>query len=69
VLQLGTQPPVPRKEAQQLPPHFWAHVYFGPYLLWPSGRPSQQLLSSCLERLHQYVYRNCKMHSFYLLIL
>jgi len=22
---------------------------FGPYLLWPNGRPSQQLLSSCLR--------------------
>jgi len=23
---------------------------FGPYLFWPNGRPSQQLLSSCLLR-------------------
>jgi len=26
---------------------------FGPYLLWPNGRPSQQLLSSC------YVMKLC----------
>ena len=32
--------PVPRKEAQQ-PPHF-----FGRWLLWLNGRPSQLLLSS-----------------------
>jgi len=25
---------------------------FGPYLLWPNGRPSQQLLSSCYLILH-----------------
>ena len=29
-------------------PHFSAYVYFGPCLLWPNGRPSQQLPSSCL---------------------
>jgi len=28
-------------------PHFSAHVYFGLCLLWPKGRPSHQLLSSC----------------------
>jgi len=27
------------------PPHFLAHVY---HLSWSNGRPSQQLLSSCL---------------------
>jgi len=32
---VGTQPP-------QQP-----HPTFGPCLLWPNGRPSQQLLSSC----------------------
>ena len=26
---------------------------FGPYLLWPNGRPSQQLLSSCYDLLQQ----------------
>jgi len=31
-----------RKEAQQLP-------LFGLCLLWPNGRPSQQLLSSCIK--------------------
>jgi len=34
---LGTQPP-----QQPLPT-------FGPCLLWSNGRPSQQLLSSCLN--------------------
>jgi len=33
---VGTQPP----QLQPLPT-------FGPCLLWPNGRPSQQLLSSC----------------------
>ena len=32
--------PPPRKGAQQPP-------FFGPCLLWPNGRPSQQLLSCC----------------------
>jgi len=34
---VGTQPP-----QQPLP-------LFGPCLLWPNGRPSQQLLSSCFN--------------------
>jgi len=38
---MGTQLP-PRKGAQHPP-------YVGPCLLWPNGRPSQQLLSYCLN--------------------
>ena len=34
---------LPAKAAQQLPP------LFGPRLLWPNGRPSQQMLSSCCQ--------------------
>jgi len=29
------------------PPHSSPSPLFGPCLLWPNGRPSQQLLSSC----------------------
>ena len=36
----GDLAPPPRNGAQQPP-------LFGPYLLWPNGRRSQQLLSSC----------------------
>ena len=36
----GPDPALPRKEAQQPP-------LFGSRLLWPNGRPSQLLLSSC----------------------
>jgi len=36
---VGTQPP-----QQPIPT-------FGPCLLWPNGRPSQQLLSSCFTHL------------------
>jgi len=36
----GNPAPTPRKRTQQPP-------LFGPRLLWPNGRPSQQLLSSC----------------------
>ena len=38
-----------KKGAQQLPP------IFGPCLLWPNGRPSQQLLSSCSKRSRRLV--------------
>jgi len=38
-------------------PHFSAHVYFGPCLLWPNGRPSQQLLSSCWARGMEQTHR------------
>jgi len=38
---LDGDPAPPWKGAQQIPP------LFGPCLLWPNGRPSQQLLSSC----------------------
>jgi len=38
---VGTHPP-----QQPLPT-------FGPCLLWPNGRPSQQLLSSCWQCAHQ----------------
>jgi len=34
--------PAPQKRGHSSPPHFLPHVY-----LWPNGRPSQQLLSSC----------------------
>jgi len=37
---MGTQLP-PKGEHSSPPP------LFGPYLLWPNGRPSQQLLSCC----------------------
>jgi len=37
---LDGDPSAPWKGAQQPPPHF------SPYLLWPNGHPSQQLLSS-----------------------
>ena len=37
---LHGDPAPPRKWAQQPP-------LFGPYLLWPNGNPSQQLLNSC----------------------
>jgi len=40
VLGGGPASPPPRKGAQQPP-------LFDPYLLWPNGRPSQQLLRSC----------------------
>jgi len=36
----GDPAPPPRKGTQQPP-------LFGPCLLWPNGRPPQQLLSSC----------------------
>jgi len=39
IVLFGDQLP-PRKGAQQPP-------LFGPCLLWPNGRPSQQLLNSC----------------------
>ena len=43
-------PALPRKGAQQAPPHFSAR------LLWPNGRPSRQLLSSCYQtQRHQNV--------------
>jgi len=29
-------------------PHSSPSPFFGPWLLWPNGRPSQQLLSSCM---------------------
>jgi len=32
---------------------------FGPRLLWPNGRPSQQLLSSCLTW-NREVQRRCR---------
>jgi len=38
VIVLDDNPAPPRKGEQQR---------FGPFLLWPNGRPSQQLLSSC----------------------
>jgi len=41
-----------RDPARQLRPHRKGHsspVLFGRCLLWPNGRPSQQLLSSCLS--------------------
>jgi len=31
------------------PPHSSSSSLFGPCLLWPDGRPSQQLLSSCFQ--------------------
>jgi len=46
----------PRKGAQQPP-------LFGPYLLWPNGRPSQQLLSSC------YIYVLLQVLNFSLCVL
>jgi len=39
----GDPVPPPRKVAQQSP-------LFGPRLLWPNGRPFQQLLSFCTTR-------------------
>jgi len=39
---LDEDPAPPRKGAQQPP-------LFGPCLVWPNGRPSQPLLSSCIE--------------------
>jgi len=44
---LDRDPFPPRKGAQQPP-------LFGPCLLWPNGRPSQQLLSSCPSSLRNY---------------
>jgi len=35
--------PTPQRKGAQQPPLFF------PCLLWPNGRPSQQLLSSCYE--------------------
>jgi len=34
-------------------PHSSPSPLFGPCLLWPNGRPSQQLLSSCSTGLRQ----------------
>jgi len=39
--------PAPPKGAQQPPLSL-----FGPCLLWPNGRPSQQLLRPCLITVH-----------------
>jgi len=36
------------KANRTLPTHTHIHI-FGPCLLWPNGRPSQELLSSCLQ--------------------
>jgi len=48
--QVGTQPP-----QQPLPT-------FGPCVLWPNGRPSQQLLSSCfLSRSLEIVFPSLEM--------
>jgi len=44
---MGTQPS--RRNGAQQPP------LFGPCLLWPNGRPSQQLLSSCFKSLPFYL--------------
>jgi len=41
VLDENTAPPPPKKRGAQQPP------LFGSRLLWPNGRPSQLLLSSC----------------------
>jgi len=35
------------------PPHSSPFTLFGPCLLWPNGRPSQQLLSSCITFLQR----------------
>ena len=43
----GTQLPLSEKGTQQPP-------LFGPCLLWPNGRPSQQLLSSFAKWIHTY---------------
>jgi len=40
-------PSCPHGKGHSSPPHFSALIYFGPCLLWPNGRPSQQLLSYC----------------------
>jgi len=42
----GDPAPPTERDTTALPP-FLAHGYFGPCLLWPNGRPSQQLLSAC----------------------
>jgi len=39
---MGTQLPPPTEKGTSFPTKL-----FGPCLLWPNGRPSQQLLSSC----------------------
>jgi len=52
---VGTQPP-----QQPLPT-------FGPRLLWPNGRPSQQLLSSCCDRPTRYAVRFRSNYAFYLI--
>jgi len=41
--------PAPPKWAQQTP-------LFGPCLLWPNGRPSQLLLSSCFSSRRLWLY-------------
>ena len=42
----GDPTPPPRKRDKSSPP------LFGPCLLWPNGRPSQQLLRSCAKWIH-----------------
>jgi len=43
----GDPTPPPRKRDKSSPP------LFGPCLLWPNGRPSQQLLSSYAKLIHR----------------
>jgi len=45
----GTQLPLSEKGTQQPP-------LFGPCLLWPNGRPSQQLPRSCAKWIHTAVF-------------
>jgi len=49
----------------QLSPIKWGTApIFGPRLLWPNGRPSQLLLSSCVHRCHiKIVYSIISMHA------
>jgi len=46
----GDPAPVPQKGPQQPP-----YLIFGPCLLWPNGRPSQQLLTSCKNKLKSFM--------------
>ena len=43
-------PTPPLRKRDTAAPHFSAHVYCGG--MWPNGRPSQQLLSSCAKSIH-----------------
>jgi len=48
----------PRKGAQQPP-------FFGPCLLWPNDRPSQQLLSSCIHLFSKRTFGDKRRRFFY----